>query len=298
MEPPPLSRLATFEKAWVAFERMRRVSLGVAAGAGPDDVVPYMSDDQRGNRTPEPGLGRPYPLGVLPPILRQYDGEVGYALPPGWARWVPLIVSGDERTMDGVSAQILGLAGSDFKVKDSLLSPSSTSLADAVGNAIAFANMPDIGLTKPPWWDYRAAAVEMPPGLSERQRDTLLLMRDYVETAKWVMEHVEAPDGDYVKLKVELKKDPPDQAKIDEYVKNLEYARYMMAQTFDFAHKVQTGERPDYSDGTNTNTVPTQLPTTYEEPPINDGITNVAHDPVPPLPDRPREPNKCSARRR
>jgi hypothetical protein len=297
--PEPLSRLKEYEKAWVAFQRVHRVALGVLDNGRTENVVPYLSDDQSGTAPVPAGLDKPYPDGLLPPILPSWHGEVGYALPSSYSKWVPLILQGDERTMEGVGMQILTVAGSQYKQKDELLSPN-----DPFGATVAgLAKMPDIDLTKPPWWDHRAAAVDFPPGLSERQRDTLMLMRDYVETGKWIEKHIETPGGTYSLLIAEIKKDKPDKAKIDEYVRDLEYGRYMIAQTFDLAHKVVSGSRPDYSDGklkVPVIVVPTREnrdPVTVKDdapPPPPPGPINPQPPPAPVTEPR-RERSKCSA---
>lgn len=301
--PAPLPRLKEYEKAWVALQRMQRVAMDTLHAKSDFYVPDYMSGDQSGTTPIPAGLDKPYPEGLLPPIFHSWGGEAGYALPKEFARWVPLIIQGDARTIEGVGMQILGVAGSGtvgggFKGKDSLL----TSAGAAIGAAVAGnARWPDIEMTKPPWWDHRAAAVDFPPGLSEKQRDTLMLMRDYVETAKWVEKHIESRDGTYSKLVAEIKKDDPDQARIDEYVRELEYGRYMMAQTFDLAHKVVSGERPDYSDGklkvpyTPITTNETRDRVTVKDDAPPPPLPGPINPQPPPAPEPPRERSKCSA---
>jgi hypothetical protein len=312
--PKLLPRLQEYEKAYVLMERMRKATLD-ALNAAQVGVVDYFAEDQAGTRKPAPGMDRPYPDGLLPPILHKWPGEGPSGLMADWEeKWLPAVIAGHKRTIDDLSLNVIaygvnGLGG--WRVKDSLLDPSAGSLGEAAANMASFAKMPEIGFTKPPWWDQRAAGVvPVPAGTSERSQKMLLLMRDYTETFKWIEKHVEAKDGSYAMLLKEIKKDKPDQARIDEYVKNLEYARYMMAQTEDLANEVHHGKRQDWSDdGSNRSR---KTPVVLEGTPPNDflDLRKRVYDTVPPIPvpgpqpievpvpEKPRERNKCPAPRR
>jgi hypothetical protein len=99
------------------------------------------------------------------------------------------------------------------------------------------AEFPQIGLRKPPWWDNRAMDLAVPTGrggMTDRQKlvyTAKLARRDFIETAKWADVHYHSGGGTYVKLIEEARKESPDRAKMEKYIRDLEYLRFMIDAT-------------------------------------------------------------------
>jgi hypothetical protein len=183
---------------------------GQASDAGPDRAA-----------VPDP---------VLPPKLHDWG-------PDGWTRWMPDIERGDKDVIQGVSARMIGyLMTGGAVVRDPRGSIAGTL---AIGGL-----MPSIAAKKPPWWDGRAAAVGLGLGRGARSPRLVLaykarlMVRDFIETAKWAEVHFHAGDGSYAQMILELQRASPDQAKLEAYATNLAYLKFMIHETQQLAEEV------------------------------------------------------------
>jgi outer membrane protein OmpA-like peptidoglycan-associated protein len=218
-----------------------RIGAGVAPGAPAEDapaaegnqLAPFRKADvflsgvgaERVPDAPAPAEDKR----VKPPNLDDWDKK-GWER-TGWDRFDSAIEAADKREIAGMARQMLGwtVHGAE-DIDDSLeWSPVVT----AVGS-LGKIDLPKIGFKKPPWWDNRG--LDLLPragrgGLTEAQKLTYkgkLLKRDFIETAKWSEIHFTAKDSTFVRLSLEVAKDNPDRAKIQKWVLDLEYLRFMI----------------------------------------------------------------------
>jgi hypothetical protein len=163
---------------------------------------------------------------VKPPDLGNRDSK-------RWDFFDPYIELGYAREIRGMAAQILGwtIAGSGGYMDE----------------ALEFAPLHKgrrVGHRKPPWWDGRGAEFAEPiarGGMTARQKlihKGRLLKRDMVETQMWADIHWHDGRGSFVLLYEESKKDAPDWTKIEGYIVNLEYLRFMLDATADEANEI------------------------------------------------------------
>ena len=149
----------------------------------------------------------------------------------GWDKFDPWIEAGQKREIEGMALRIAGWTVSEGDAIDESLFWIATAAGVTGHDAIP----PIRGVVKPPWWDERDR--ELRPRRAGRgpitAQQTLiykakLLKRDYIETAKWSEIHFSSRDSSYRKLITESKRDRPDKGKIEQYVKDLEYLRFMI----------------------------------------------------------------------
>jgi hypothetical protein len=158
---------------------------------------------------------------VKPPVLHKWPIS-------GVPEWENAVRSGDKREIKAMALWMVGYLGTS--PTGEVLFWTETFTGRKIGDA------------KPPWWDSRAAGIGTSLGRSAARNRLMakaaLLLRDYVETAKWEEKHVVAKGGSYGMLFDELRKEKPDEGKIKQYILNLQYLNFMMDQTQNLATEV------------------------------------------------------------
>ena len=170
----------------------------------------------------------PVPDGrVKPPNLDEWNQDEWDR--GDWHKFDKWIEAGQKREIEGMALRIGGWTVSEGSTINDALQWTATAAAVAGHQSI-----PPIRFVKPPWWDTRGAGLYPRVGrggITRPQRliyEAKLLKRDYIETAKWSEIHFSSKGSTYALLISEAKKDAPDAGKIEEYVKNLAYLRFMI----------------------------------------------------------------------
>jgi outer membrane protein OmpA-like peptidoglycan-associated protein len=168
---------------------------------------------------------------VKPPNLDDWNKQEWEKF-SDWDKYDGSIESGNKREINFMARRIIGWAASGGSDIDDILHWTHTSAAVTGNDAI-----PKIDVKKPPWWDNRGADLAVATGrggMTDRQKlvyKAKLAKRDMIETAKWSEMHFSSQGSSYVQLMEEAKKDNPDRAKIDNWVRDLAYLRFMIDAT-------------------------------------------------------------------
>jgi outer membrane protein OmpA-like peptidoglycan-associated protein len=148
----------------------------------------------------------------------------------GWDRFDPAIEAGRKREIEALALKIAGWTITEGNVIGEALFWTAGAAGVTFHEAI-----PVVRLAKPPWWDERDRELRPRVGrygaVSAEQTliyKAKLLKRDYIETAKWSEIHFSSVGSSYSLLLAEAKKDNPDKGKIEQYVKDLGYLRFMI----------------------------------------------------------------------